>query len=180
MRAHEIAGELFRPEPGDGGYSPDIFIEGLSPDELITLFGSLQDAAGRWDDRDYVWHKQREAEVRVSTLANAAELVVSGEGEQFHVVVNDLVHAGVRLPRLGAFVLMTPSGEGELDLHYWPHDGWSEDQIDALFDLLAGIRASSRTARISFDTNFREPAHESFSAAIDAASEQRGGSVGIV
>jgi hypothetical protein len=180
MRAHEIASELFRPEPDDGGYSPDIFIEGLSPDELVKLFGALQDAAGPWNDRDYVWHKQLEAEVRVSTLANAAELVVSGEGEQFHVVLNDLVHAGVRLPRLGAFVLMTTGGEGELDLHYWPHDGWSDEQIDALFDLLAGIRASSRAARISFDTNFHEPAHKNFGAAVDAASEQRGGSIGII
>ena len=77
---------------------------------------------------------------------------MSGEGEQFPVVINDLVHNGVRLPRLGAFVAMSPGREGLFDLHYWPHDGWNDDQITLCSILIAEIRASSRTAPISGPT----------------------------
>ena len=50
------------------------------------------------------------------------------------------------------------------------HDGQTDDQIDAAFDLLGEIRASSRTARIAFGNSFPEAERERFNAAVKAAS----------
>ena len=177
---HEIAGDLFRAGDEDPQYFPDFFAEGLTGSELVAIFGTLQSAAGPWTERDYVWHKERAVAVPVASVPNAAELVVSGEGHQFHVSINELVQRGVRLPQLGLFVAMGADGAGALAFHYRFDEGWSDEAVDALFDLLAEIREAAPRARFSFDTNFPEPKRNSFVTAIDAASEQRGGSVRAV
>lgn len=190
MRPHEIAEGLFRCDHElDRSWYPHILVSGLRGDALVRLFGALQNAAGPWNERDCVWHIERRVELPVATLSNAAELVVSGEGEGFHVVFQDLVHGGIRLPDLGARIDAHGEHSFSLEFDYsffarrpWDVSAyvWNDAEIDALFDLLAEIRETAPAAQITIDTDFPEDKQETFASALDVASAQRAASRGPV
>jgi hypothetical protein len=189
MRPHEIAGMLFRCDDEDRQWMPDIPVRGLKGDELVQVFEALQAAADPWSDRDTVWHAERAVDLPVATLPNAAELMVAGDTTGFHVLIKGLMHAGVRLPNLGAFVARNGEHQFAISFHYsffierpWDDDAvyaWNEAEIDALFDLLAEIRAAAPAAQISVDKVFSEEDQQRFALALDAATAKRGATLDL-
>jgi hypothetical protein len=131
----------------------------------------LQDAAGPLTDRDYVWHKERAVAVPVAKRPERGGAGGFRRGRAAPRVISDLVHRGVWLPRFGAFVAMGQDAECSLAFHYWFDVGWSEDAVDALFDLLAEIRATAPWRHESASTRTSpKRRNNAFVAAIDAAS----------
>jgi hypothetical protein len=172
-RASELAHYLFQADEDDDQYSPDIFIDDLSPEHLTATFNLLRGLSTSLGPHDYIWHKHREAEIPLADLADPTALVISGEGEQFHVRFEGLRINQTQIPVLGAFVVCS-DGIGQISLHYYVNElqngdvRWSADAVDALFELLRDIQRLAPEARIHYDLALSEDRRTAFASALAA------------
>ena len=113
----------------DGGLY-DIRLTGLDERGLVAAFEFVRSRSPVTPDAHF-WHTKLELDQRVADYPNAAELVVSGVAEPFHVGASDLRFRGTMLPHLGVYLL-----PDELAFDYRMGPEWGEPQLFALFELL--------------------------------------------
>jgi hypothetical protein len=109
-----------------------------------------------------VWNRSAGIEVRVDTLTEATQGIVSGLYDPTHVLLTDLRVGDITVPPLG--VLMLP---GELVLDYRKGPGWSADTLAAFFSLLQRIVDDGHNVRVALPDVVLPKWHDAFSAGLN-------------
>jgi hypothetical protein len=72
----------------DDGSLPDILVCTTSPSGVAEMWAYLRrSAAGHAGDAPWFWHVVEQRNVPVDEVPNAAQMVVTGEAEDFHAVL---------------------------------------------------------------------------------------------
>jgi hypothetical protein len=124
----------------DDGSLPDIYILNLSGSTVIKIWAYLRKSSPYLVGDACFWHRANEESVPVDAVPNAAELVVNGEAESFHVVLHGISSNISTIPDLGVFVF-----PDAIYLDYRMGREWGVAELDAFFALLHQLK--------SFDTN---------------------------
>lgn len=151
----------------DDGSLPELRITGLTGDAAARLYARLRSLASRINDGATVWDLRVDRDTPVDTVPNAAALVVSGEAQAFHVVLQDPRLDGVALPPLGVFVF-----PDEITLDYRMGASWGPREISALLDLLCELRRLAPGSRVELEEHAPADARDRFA---DALSNHCGG-----
>jgi hypothetical protein len=118
----------------DDGSLPSIEVNGLSTTDVASIYSMLRKQSRLWNEDAVYWDVERQAEVPVDSVENAAALVGQGRAEPFHLCLSDLAVSDALLPDIGVFVF---SDSIELDYRMGPE--WTRDRVAALFELLCQI-----------------------------------------
>lgn len=126
----------------DDGSLPDIFVEALSPDQVIAAYEWLR-TRGKPQDDATVWSNEKQADVLIRDVPFPARALCDGRIDGFRHQLIGLSINGVKLPPLT--VLVSPN---ELSFDYRMGAEWDERKLLALFELLRTIRSFAPEARI--------------------------------
>ena len=96
-RPSEIAQHLFQAQGPDDGYSPEILITGIARANLNAAFDLFRTHSANLGSTDYIWHKAQARELPLVEVSDPIALLVSGEGEEFHVLFHELAAGDARL-----------------------------------------------------------------------------------
>ncbi len=152
----------------DDGSLPDIDIDNVSPAGLADIWMYLRKAATGYAGDAWFWHKDTERETPLDSVLNAAQLVVTGEAEIFHTVLQGIAYFGVAIPDLGVFVF-----QDAISLDYRMGADWNAAKLTALFELLRQLQRIDPKAHISLSKTFFSPEWRArFSAAFAAYVHQ--------
>jgi hypothetical protein len=131
----------------DDGSLPEIRVVYADRRAPVAGFGHLRKRAARVVTHNpSFWSNERNEDVALETVPDAAALVVSGSAEPFHVVLGGIESSGVVLPDLGVFVF-----SDALYLDYRMGPAWSEAEVRALFELLAELMAFDSQSSLSLE-----------------------------
>jgi hypothetical protein len=134
------------------GSLPEIDIDHLSPAGLASIWMYLRTAAAGYAGDAWFWHNGTERETPLDSVANVAQLVVTGEAEPFHTVLQGISYFGAGIPDLGVFVF-----QDSISLDYRMGADWSAANLTALFELLHQIQHIDPNADISLSKTFFIP-----------------------
>ncbi|MES2611797.1 MAG: hypothetical protein V4679_16225 [Pseudomonadota bacterium] len=126
----------------DDGSLPDIFVEDLSPEQIVTVYEWLRGQCSGAGDST-LWHIDLQQDVLVSDVAHPARAFVQGKVEDFRHGLVGLRVGGVELPPLTVGV-----GTGGLSMDYRMGPDWNEQTLRALLELLRQVWAMAPHARI--------------------------------
>lgn len=131
----------------DDGSLPEVHLDYSDPHAVPRGFALLLDRSRELvaDDGQF-WSKAAEEARPVNSASNAAALVVSGEAEAFHVVVEDVRCGDVTLPDLGVFVF-----QDQISLDFRMGSHWGPVELAGFFGLLADLRALDPEASLSLE-----------------------------
>jgi hypothetical protein len=133
----------------DDGSLPEITIAHITPAGLADMWMYLRKAAVRYAGDDWFWHHATEHETPLDSVPNAAALVITGEAEIFHTVLNGISFFGSVIPDLGVFVF-----QDAISLDYRMGHDWNAANLRALFELLRQIQNIEPSAHISLSPTF--------------------------
>ena len=127
----------------DSGELPDILVEGLSPDQVVSVYDWLMKQCIA-PVGTAVWSVERGQDVPIQEIPNVARAVIEGGVACFRHGLVNLRVGDVLLPALTVFV-----GPDGIEFDYRMGAEWNEKTVAALFDLLCEVRRSAPQATIS-------------------------------
>lgn len=127
----------------DDGTLPDMFIEGLSGNEVVGIYNWVVSMSGDPGDKT-AWCISSSTDVLIREIASPAQAFIDGEIETFRHPLNGLCVNGIFLPLLTISLDSTSS----ISFDYRKGSEWKQGSINAFFELLAGIRAIAPSAKI--------------------------------
>lgn len=131
----------------DDGSLPEFNVQFADSHAVIAGFALLRERARGIESPDAnFWSKISNSQQPVKSVPNAAALVVTGEAEPFHVVLEGVESDGVRLPSIGVSIFPDLIG---LDYRMGP--GWNPTTVAALFNLLADLAKLDAEARLALE-----------------------------
>ena len=157
----ERIGPLFSDPDGD---LPEIRIGGLTAAQVPLVAGLLQShgaplgSAVTWVPRD---GDVVEVAMPMPDLEAAANEVVTGRRDPFHVVFTNVTRAGAEIPDLGMFVF-----QDEIAIDYEPGAAWTPRALEALCGLLCGIRRATPDVVIEYERHALERWRSAFVTAV--------------
>jgi hypothetical protein len=149
------------------GSLPEIDIENVSPVGVGDMWTYLRAAATAYAGDAWFWDKRSERETLLDSIPNPAQLVVSGEAEPFHTVLQGITYFGGVIPDLGVFFF-----QDAIVLDYRMGHSWNALNLTALFELLYQLQRIDSHAHISLANVFSPGWRARFSAAFDAYVHQ--------
>lgn len=160
MSAWEKIRHLFE---RDDGSLPDIFLQGLSGEEVVVVYEWLT-ARSRPQEGATVWSITENRDIHIREVLRPANELCIGNIESFRHQLKGLSALGLELPLLTVFVM-----PNEISLDYRMGPDWNERRVEALFEILRNLRMIAPRAKI---TRAEEGAHdkpdEEFGEAFDA------------
>ena len=139
------------------------------PDAVLRGFTLLRDRSREIMPGDsQFWLKAEEEARPVSSVPNAAALVVSGEAEAFHVVLEDIRCGDVTLPDLGVFVF-----QDQLCIDFRMGEHWGPAELAGFFGLLADLADLDPKAAFSLEDGVPEIVSERHIAAFERFLRER-------
>ncbi len=160
----------------DDGSLPEVHMNYSDPHAVVRGFALLQDRSLETMHEDQrFWSKADEEALPVNSVPNAAALVVSGEAEAFHVVMDDIRCGDVTLPDLGVFVF-----DDQICLDFRMGAHWGPVELGGFFGLLADLAALDPEASLSLEDYVLLEVVERFRGAFERFVRERtpGGVVG--
>ncbi len=145
----------------DDGSLPDIEINNLSGREVIEIYAYLRAHSRITSNQQYFWSTTENKDVPVDAVPNAAQLVVNGEAEVFHVVVQGLAFGGAIIPDLGIFVF-----NDFITLDYRMGLEWGPAELNALFLCFGKILKIAPLAEITLPPMYYAYLNERFNQAL--------------
>ena len=130
----------------DDGSLPEIWIVNLSKEGVVAIFSYLQNACRAIANGAVFWSLEDQQEKPINSVPNAADLVVQGRAEPFHLLCQGLTYDGVVLPDIGAFVF-----GNQIALDYRMGKEWDALKLRALFGILKEAKTIDSRARISIE-----------------------------
>ncbi len=152
----------------DDGSLPEVRLTGLSGDQAAAVYAQLRALAHEINDGAYFWDARADRERLVESVPNAASLVVSGEAEAFHIVLQDPRVGAVALPPLGVFV-----SPDEVALEYRMGAEWGPSEVAALFALLCELQRTTPGLRVELEDHALAEVRHHFAAAVAQYCAQR-------
>lgn len=147
----------------DDGSLPEVHMNYSDPHAVSRGFTLLLDRSRELvaDDGQF-WSKAAEKARPVNSVPNAAALVVSGEAEAFHVVIEDIRCGGVTLPDLGVFVF-----QDQICIDFRMGEHWGPAELAGFFGLLADLAALDPEASFSLEDGVPSSVSERHLAAFE-------------
>ena len=140
MSAWEKLRHLFE---RDDGSLPDIFVEGLSGEEVVAAYEWLT-ARSRAEEAATVWSVTEKEDIPIREVPRPAYELCIGNIESFRHQLQGLSALGVQLPLLTVFVM-----QNEISFDYRMGPGWNERSVEALFEILRNLRMIAPRAKIT-------------------------------
>ncbi len=154
----ELLHELFET---DDGSLPDICIRNVSSEGVVRIWNSLRDHSSGFAGEATLWHDGEGQRLDVNSVENAADLVISGEAEPFHVVLRGVSFEDTSIPDLGVFVFLD-----EVDLDYRKGPEWSRSGVEALLRLLIMLRGLAPDCEVVLPQEYLPEFRNQFSKAL--------------
>jgi hypothetical protein len=126
---HKI-GHLFEK---DDGSLPDIFVENLTNEQIVTVYNWVVSEAGIYGEPT-LWSIKEERDIPVKEIDNPAQKFIDKEVEIFRHGLNDLIINGIKIPHLTISVEV-----GGVSFDYRKGKDWSSKEVRALLDFLLHI-----------------------------------------
>ena len=153
----------------DDGSLPEVcirFDDGVGVSKGYALLRSR--ARGAVTEDPTFWSVTHGEDRPIDSVANAADFVLSGEAESFHLVLGGIEIAGTVLPDLGVRV-----HKDELDLDYRMGKDWGEAEVEAFFTLIAELCELDPASSVSLEDGRSPEAEKRFGEIWREWGEQR-------
>ncbi len=144
----------------DDGSLPDVYILNLSGLGVSKMWAYLRKLSPNLVGDASFWNRAKEKSVAVDSVANAAELVVNGEAESFHVVLHGISLNGSLIPDLGVFVF-----PDAIYLDYRMGHEWGARELEAFFALLHQLKSFDKNALVTLPPEYAVEARRRFAKA---------------
>jgi len=118
----------------DDGFLPEISVCGYKPQEIVSVFNHLVSLSSPSSLESELWHIPTESDVKINQFPCAAEVMLKGEAESFHMLLKELKFEGVTLPDLGAFIF-----KDEITLDYRRGSEWTDQVIRTFLVLISKV-----------------------------------------
>lgn len=151
----------------DDGSLPDIFVEGISPEELVEIYTwvlSLTKPSGE----PCLWSLEEKRDIKIADISNPAQYYIQGKGESFRHGLEVFSFNGVRIPQLSICI-----GESGVEFDYRMGKDWEAKELMALFEFLRGIKRIAPSANIiqAYEGGYKNPNKE-FSNAFEVYADE--------
>jgi hypothetical protein len=131
------------------GSLPEIDIENVSPDGIAAMWMYLRSRAFAYVGDAWFWHTITQQATPLDSASHAAQLVVTGEAQPFHTILQGITYSGAVIPDLGVFIF-----PGAIVLDYRKGSNWDAARLTALFELLRQLQSIDPDASISLSKTF--------------------------
>ena len=118
----------------DDGFLPEVSVAGYKPEEIVSIYERLVSISSPSSLESELWHIPSESNVKLSQFLCAAEVMLKGEAESFHMLLKELIFEGVILPDLGAFIF-----KDEITLDYRRGSEWPDQVIRLFTNLISKV-----------------------------------------
>jgi hypothetical protein len=118
----------------DDGFLQEVSVEGYKPQEVVSIFNHLVSISSSSSLESELWYIPTESNVKLNQFPCAAEVMLKGEAEAFHMLLKELTFEGVTLPDLGAFIF-----KDEITLDYRRGSEWSDQVIRTFLTLISKV-----------------------------------------
>lgn len=146
----------------DDGSLPDVYVEGLSGDEVVSIYNWVVSMSGDPGDKT-AWYISSSTDVLIRIIASPAQAFIDGKIETFRHPLNGLCVNGILLPLL----TMSIDSGSSISFDYRKGSEWKQSCINAFFEILAGVRAIAPSAEIwQADEGAWDTPNPEFSAAL--------------
>jgi hypothetical protein len=152
----------------DDGSLPELRLTGLTAGQTPLVYARLRKLATRINESAYFWNREAGRETPVDSVPNAAALVISGEADAFHFVLQDPRVGDVALPELGVFVL-----PGEVALDYRMGSEWGATKVAALVGLLCELQRLAPGSQLELEDYALAETRAQFAATVAQYCESR-------
>ncbi|MGE8441404.1 MAG: hypothetical protein ACN6OS_07425 [Comamonas testosteroni] len=146
----------------DDGSLPDVFVEGLSGDKVVSIYNWVVSMSGDPGDKT-AWCISSNTDVLIRKIASPAQKFIDGKIETFRHPLNGLCVNGTSLPLL----TISLDSSSSISFDYRKGSEWKQSCINAFFELLAGVHALAPSAEIwQADEGTWDTKNPEFSAAL--------------
>lgn len=114
----------------DDGSLPDIYIEAVTGDEIVSLYKQVMSRASMYGNPE-VWSIEESCDILLKQISDPAASVIQGKIELFRHGLVGLESGGVRLPDLT--ICVEPN---VLSFDYRMGECWGPKELEALFEFL--------------------------------------------
>ena len=118
----------------DDGFLPEVSLDGYRPQEIVSIFNHLVSISSLSSLESGLWHIPTESNVKLNQFPCAAEVMLKGKAESFHMLLKGLTFEGVTLPDLGAFIF-----KDGIILDYRRGSEWSDQVIRTFLTLISKV-----------------------------------------
>jgi hypothetical protein len=150
----------------DDGSLPDIYILNLTSQGVVGMWEYLCEKAPGFAGEPSFWDRAKQESVSIESVVNAAELVVNGEAESFHAVLQGVSLRDAVIPDLGVFVF-----PDALYLDYRMGPQWNKAELAALFELLHQLRKLDTRALVTLPPECLDDHKKRFAEAFEMYRE---------
>lgn len=168
LDAHALYTQLGFLFDTDDGSLPEVRLTGLTVDQTPLVYARLRALSSRINHGAYFWDRRADRETPVDSVPNAAALVISGDAEVFHLVLQDPRVGAVALPELGVFVF-----PDEISLDYRMGPAWGPTEVAALCELLCELQRLAPGSRVELEEHALADVRDQFAATVARYCDQR-------
>jgi hypothetical protein len=127
----------------DDGSLPDIFVEGISPEESVEIYSWVLSLTKPYGE-PCLWSLEEEKDIRIVDIPNPALYYIQGKAESFRHGLEVFSFNGVEIPQLSICI-----GKSGVEFDYRMGKNWGPKELIALFDLLIQIKRVAPNAKIT-------------------------------
>lgn len=155
----------------DNGSLPDIFVEGVSPEELVEIYSWVLLLTKPYGD-PCLWSLEEERDIRIADIPNPALYYIKGKADSFRHGLEEFSFNGVNIPQLTICV-----GDSCVEFDYRMGEEWGAKELMALFEFLYRIKCIAPDAKITQadEGDYHNPNKE-FSNVFEAYSNEQSNS----
>lgn len=144
----------------DDGSLPEIYLVNLSGDSVANIWTYLVKSASGLNPDASFWHRAKGSDIPIDEVPNAAQLVVQGEAESFHVVVHGISVGGTVIPDLGVFVF-----PDAIYFDYRMGREWGAEELNSLFALLHQLLSMDQNGIVTLPPEYSADFRQRFASA---------------
>lgn len=126
----------------DDGSLPDIFVENITPDEIVTVYSWVLSLTKPYGE-PCLWSLEENRDIKITDISNPALYYIQGKSESFRHGLEEFYFNGVKIPQLTIYI-----GESGIDFDYRMGKEWNKIKLISLFEFLHEIRKIAPKSKI--------------------------------
>ncbi|WLQ15959.1 hypothetical protein O5O45_08535 [Hahella aquimaris] len=140
----------------DEGSLPDIWIENITQDELVKIYGWVMSLTKPAKDA-MLWSLEEDRDMLISDIADPAVYYIQGKAESFRHLLDVFTMNGVTIPQLSMCL-----GDSGVEFDYRMGKEWGPKEVYALFEFLYEIKKIAPAAKVtqSYEGGYYSPNSE--------------------
>ena len=126
----------------DDGSLPDIFVENITPEEIVTVYSWVLSLTKPYGE-PHLWSLEDNRDIKIADIPNPALYYIQGKSEPFRHGLEEFYFNGVKVPQLTIYI-----GESSIEFDYRMGKEWDEKKLISLFEFLYEIRKIAPKSKI--------------------------------